>query len=300
MTADGSLRGRAAARDGWRYRVLALPEMRVAQIEPCCTGLGLIDASSAGSWPRHRHDDHEFIVPLDAGYRCFLDGEEVDTPAGAVLLVEPGDWHEDLLHSGGRHLGIWYRLRLAGGLEPGAELPLLAPGLPARSRVLQIAGLDQLVGELLAAQASAAPAAAPLAQSLAAVLFWRVVDALDPQLLAPAFARHRGAAAEALRLREALERHLTDAAAVERAAARLGLSPRQLGRRCRELLGAAPADWLRRRRMELAWSLVQDSDLPLRLVAERLGYADAFALSKAFRRHHGQAPAAVRAQRRPV
>jgi AraC-like DNA-binding protein len=59
-------------------------------------------------------------------------------------------------------------------------------------------------------------------------------------------------------------------------------------------LGETPGAWLARRRLELARDMLQTSDVKLAEVAERVGYASEFALSRAFKRHFGIAPARFR------
>lgn len=59
-------------------------------------------------------------------------------------------------------------------------------------------------------------------------------------------------------------------------------------------LGETPRSWLARKRLELAREIVESSDVKLAEIAERVGYASEFALSRAFKRHFGIAPARLR------
>jgi AraC-like DNA-binding protein len=86
-----------------------------------------------------------------------------------------------------------------------------------------------------------------------------------------------------------------DDAALDRVAVRLGMSSRTLQRR----LGDLGTTW--REEMELARHgqavrLLRDTDLPLRTIAARLGYADARTLARAFVRWTGRTPAAFRSE----
>ena len=47
-------------------------------------------------------------------------------------------------------------------------------------------------------------------------------------------------------------------------------------------------------RMRRAWELVRRTEYPLRVIAEQVGYADAFTFSAAFHRHHGCTPSSLR------
>ena len=59
--------------------------------------------------------------------------------------------------------------------------------------------------------------------------------------------------------------------------------------------GQSPGRYMLTRRMEEAARLLRVTDLPIKSVAERCGFNDANNFTKAFRRHHGQAPRTYRA-----
>ncbi|WP_297442644.1 AraC family transcriptional regulator, partial [Acidocella sp.] len=120
-------------------------------------------------------------------------------------------------------------------------------------------------------------------------------DALEAEHSA---ARHR------LDLQNALEAWiaagLTAGASTEaeHAASDFGMSLRSLQRR----LGAAQVNFAALRnevRGRLARALLQDTDLPVTAIGERLGYSETSAFSRAFTRRHGVSPAAYR-QRPPA
>ena len=72
------------------------------------------------------------------------------------------------------------------------------------------------------------------------------------------------------------------------------LSPEHLRRLCHAHLGRSPMAHLARLRMQRAATLLRMDDAPIKLIAERVGYADRFAFTTAFRRHIGVPPAAYR------
>ncbi|WP_114856158.1 AraC family transcriptional regulator [Brachybacterium sp. YJGR34] len=67
-------------------------------------------------------------------------------------------------------------------------------------------------------------------------------------------------------------------------------------RRFRELLGESPIAYLTAWRLCLAADLLRESEDTLEVIARRVGYSSAFALSTAFQREHGQRPSAYRAE----
>jgi transcriptional regulator GlxA family with amidase domain len=62
-------------------------------------------------------------------------------------------------------------------------------------------------------------------------------------------------------------------------------------------VGQSPGAFLRRERLRAAARLLQTTDLPLRTIADRCGFAGPSHLGRAFRAAHGQTPGRFRAVR---
>jgi transcriptional regulator GlxA family with amidase domain len=73
-----------------------------------------------------------------------------------------------------------------------------------------------------------------------------------------------------------------------------GASPSTLVRLFVRHLGITPSAWLATERLELARTLLTDTDQGLAEIASRIGYASEFGLSRAFKRHFGVAPSILR------
>lgn len=77
-------------------------------------------------------------------------------------------------------------------------------------------------------------------------------------------------------------------------AAKAGVSRTTLAKRFTELVGEPPLTYLADWRMTLATDMLAETTATVAAVARRLGYADAFAFSKAFKRVHGVSPSGYR------
>ena len=88
--------------------------------------------------------------------------------------------------------------------------------------------------------------------------------------------------------------HLDDPLTVEDLAARSAMSPRTFARRFLATTGTTPHQWLQRQRVQLAQRLLEVSDLPIELVAERSGFGTAGNLRKHFNRLVLTSPQAYR------
>lgn len=78
-------------------------------------------------------------------------------------------------------------------------------------------------------------------------------------------------------------------------ARRLATSPRQLQRAFADAGQTSFRTYLRAVRMERADELLREGSLRVGEVAEAVGYSQPAQFAKAFRRHHGHAPSALRA-----
>lgn len=94
-------------------------------------------------------------------------------------------------------------------------------------------------------------------------------------------------------LLDQLFREPEDDSSIAVLATQLGVAPAELRNAVKALTGTSLAVWRSRTRMSWARSLLRDGLEPAQ-VARRLGYADAAALSHAFRRAHGIPPVAFR------
>jgi AraC-like DNA-binding protein len=276
------------------YRTYAPLPSSTAALVPTFAGMGLVDSPTEGIYPRHRHRDYEVIVVERGEYRCVLNDVRLQIPGTRCLVVKPGDQHEDLLVSGGRHVGVWFRLGLAGDAADLTSLPLFAEGVLPEQQVVAC-DLRRLTRALFAEYSEPDLASAHLQEALLAEVFWQVVRAAEPNVLAPGLVAHCAAASFPARWRAALARHGGAAVAPAELAKALGLGERALREACRVHLGTSPARAIMAYRLERAAELLRSSGLNVAQVAERLGFANPFHFARAFRRQHGVAPSLVRA-----
>jgi AraC family transcriptional regulator, transcriptional activator FtrA len=88
--------------------------------------------------------------------------------------------------------------------------------------------------------------------------------------------------------------HVGDDLSVERLARRARMSPRTFARRFRAVTGTTPHQWLLSQRILLAQRLLETTDEPVELVAQRCGFASAAGLRQHFSRVVAASPQAYR------
>ena len=94
-----------------------------------------------------------------------------------------------------------------------------------------------------------------------------------------------------------MESRLAEPASLERIAAIVGLSPRQLGRQFRTHLGTSVMAYYEAVRINKAKSLLQNSTLSITQIALATGFANPSHFSTCFKKHQGIAPSAFRQSR---
>jgi AraC-like DNA-binding protein len=243
--------------------------------QACFLALYRIEAATAGGWDRHRHAEHEVIIAGRGSYHCTLNGAPLVLAPGEAVVVQPGDWHEDLLRPGTAYHALWFRL--AGGLLATGLAPDQQVARPGTALVAAIHQLERLV------EGGAPPARLDLAL---AGLISLLAEALPEVALASAFNADQGFAARLHAHFARLPAGVASATAIARAT---GLSRRTLERQCRTELGCGPVQ--AHARLHRAGELLRTTDWPVRAVSETLGFANPFHFSRAFARVHGAPPA---------
>ncbi|WGS21887.1 MULTISPECIES: Ada metal-binding domain-containing protein [unclassified Bradyrhizobium] len=96
-----------------------------------------------------------------------------------------------------------------------------------------------------------------------------------------------------------IEQGALDRGTVEALADRLGVGARHLSRLFAEHLDASPLQVALSLRVQRAKRLIDGSDIPIRLVAQRAGFSSARRMNAAFTRLYGRPPSALRRRRSP-
>jgi AraC-like DNA-binding protein len=260
------------------------------RLRPVFDDFHLLRMAGRYEYPRHQHTNYEVILVERGPYRCELNGTELVLKRGQVLVIKPGDWHQDHLRDGQRHYVLHFRLLDA---EPGARgVTLFRPGAAAAD---QICGGDYsneawVLGQLRREALAGGRYAAAVQDSLLEALFWRLLRGLPP-----------AAVSQELRQLPVLEQEREDIArvlagfvnrnpAVRELADALAMSPRHLTNRCRKLFGQSPARLLLQLKMRHADELLQHRALRVREVSDALGFVNPYHFSRVYRRLRGHAP----------
>jgi len=91
-----------------------------------------------------------------------------------------------------------------------------------------------------------------------------------------------------------LEKNLNNPPNLTELAHRVGTNERKLTEIFRHIVGMTVFDFVTQRRLEVARQLLQESDLQIRQIADRIGYQNPGDFTRAFRRQYGVTPRSYR------
>lgn len=251
----------------------------------------------------HRHAYFEVCLVGQHGAGIYtLEGRKHDLAPGSVFFARPGFVHQIQNIALPLMELFWIAFTVA---PPGSsfsskdEGARLAQSFSASSRAVTLD--DGSVGalwstlRLVAAQRPNSGDALLIEQLQRTLLAALMRAGIETDTLATPStsedARENGLARLAvLYIHDNLDRRLP----VSEIASHLHVSPRHLSRLLTSFTGAAPAAYIEHARMDRARALLQNSEVPVKAVAAKVGYGDVHHFTRAFTRHHKIAPANFR------
>lgn len=87
-----------------------------------------------------------------------------------------------------------------------------------------------------------------------------------------------------------LDQYFNQSVSLAQLAIIASISPRQLSELFSRQLGMTPQQYLIEKRMQMAWKMIEGSDLSVQQIANRAGYKSLSAFSDRFRKHFGHSP----------
>jgi AraC-like DNA-binding protein len=215
-----------------------------------------------------------------------VDGRTFTAEAGDIYLLPIGSEHEYRSDARDPWEKVWVNVH-----GPLADALLDAYGL---RDVHHVPGLD--LGDLFDALLAVGRAAGGNADALlpeAALLLHRMLERIHAHV-------RRGGAVfppEVATLKDWLDGRTYERADMRELAGRIYRSPSHMTRIFKRSLGITPYEYLVRRRLETAKSLLLNTTIPIKEIAYRLEFADEHYFSNVFRKRTDTSPSRFRAER---
>lgn len=269
------------------------------RIRPVFEDFHLLRMEGDYEYPRHQHTNYEVILVDRGPYRSELNGEQLTLVDGQVLVIKPGDWHQDHLRDGQRHYVLHFRLVGATAGEP--PTPLFRSDVSPAAQLCQgDYSRDAFFMRELRREAEEEARHSPAIQdSLLEALFWRIARGLPNSALSEAFRRLPQVEAQREMIAAVFHRHLHGNPTVVELAAKARMSPRHLTTLCRAMFGEGPARFLLQLKLQRAEAMLRYRSQSVKEVSEALGFANPYHFSRVFKRVYGRPPSQRQAPVRP-
>jgi AraC-like DNA-binding protein len=236
----------------------------------------------------HQHLSHELIFVGEGRYTCRVNHVPLEIRRNQLLVVAPGDWHEDFFIPPLALHGLHFSLEVPA---LAARAQLFRPGITAPEQVIDCSReLRASMLELLREVEVGDSIDAGLQDALVGVFFWKLMRALPKSALSPHWFDVPQEVAFLARLRQIFRKHQDGALAIADMADALGISPSSLSAKCRRYLGRSPQQAFTASKIERAEALLAQTDMSIQEVSDYLGFGDPFHFSKVFKRCAGVAP----------
>ncbi len=244
-------------------------------------------------FPRHQHVEHELIFVDNRPYPCRLNDHAMELAPGTLLVVSPGDWHEDFFDPPLQCHVLQLRITHRG---TGARCRLLAEGVSPKDHCLETPRevIEPFLQKLDDEERDAVRdfASIDLQAAVAEELFWRIARRVPRQLLSPEFT-----AAVSLapllqrRISRLFEESLHGNLSVGSMARALGMSVSALAHDCRRELGVPPAKAFTEHKIKRAAEMLRHTDMSIKEISEYLGFKNPYHFSRVFKSVHDVPPA---------
>lgn len=247
----------------------------------------LLKARGEGEYPGHIHDKYEMIYVLTGQYRCRINDCEMTLSPRQLLLIKPGDYHQDHFQRGQRHFVLHFELKEN----------LFSQGIAVEDQLIRgpVEGIVQIFHELeRESTGRGGDLFSPFLQdALLETLFWRIAREFPPLALSDNFRLYSKKRIFSARLYNLFGESLNKPLPVEQMAGELGMTRRTLSRECRRLLGSSPAELFLDFRLGMAETLLKRGDRSVKEVCHELGFDSPFNFSRAFFRVKGIRPSDI-------
>jgi AraC-like DNA-binding protein len=250
--------------------------------------------ASAHVVPAHTHDFFEVFYCMRGIYSCRINGRPVEVRKGQVVIIAPGDIHEDTTETC-VHLLV-FQFFLYGTIGDLAVSRIFRKNVdPALMVINDTEKLSEAFLRHFRHEDSINDyVSAYLLDTLVLQFFWTCIRRLPSEVLSPKFLQIAESAEFTARVTRCFDENRRNALTVKKIADALCMSESALTQKCHKELGMPPLKAFMHYKMDRALSLIRHSSLPIKEVSDLLGFENQNHFSSVFKKYHHFSPTAAR------
>jgi AraC-like DNA-binding protein len=234
------------------------------------------------------------MIPVTGRYRFTLNGKPGTIAPGQVVVVKPGDFHEDHCHEPLRFHSVHFKLLPGPKPDRSASIYVDDPPFAAQVFVDASGKLLAIAKRMLEVGQAGGRFHAQLLDLLSSEFAWTMAQNVSDAHLNPKLLEAMPGHGFIGQLQQLFEKHIGDQLSLSAMAIALDMSERTLSSRCRAAFKSSPTKLFVRHKMERARLLLIQTDLPIKELSAHLGFANPYHFSTVYKRVHGTTPTAHR------
>lgn len=241
--------------------------------------------------PLHRHNELiELLLVLEGQVQCKIDDQAYAASCGAVLLVQPGSWHEQEYTAAQQQSGYRLSFSYAHGLETMtvAELQTV---IPINNDIKELKSLFvRLQQDKNQPQADS--------KQLAHHLIALILMFLNRAVVTQNSLNYRNVEETTQEIKHYMEENYCSSLTLEKIAVKFGINKYRMARFFKKQTDMSPLQYIISCRIDAAKHLLTTTDRPVATISCDIGYKSATQFQAAFKQTTGLTPRGYRVQQR--
>lgn len=288
---------------GWKqssYRVVASarrvsPEKIALGIRPFFLGFNQVAVDAPIKHPAHRHSSYEIILVEQGPYTCRLNNDPIELKSGEGLFIKPGDLHEVELVGGQRHYVLQFDLE-DKSLAPSGSAGIFRRNIPPAEQAFDgsVEEMKPILEMIAHPLVNSGRFSSEVQDCLMEYLFWLLLSHMPEERLAPALLKVSNDQQFLDQLSAIEQENFTQNLSLGRLAELMDVSKSTLAKRCVQLLGESPGQYMVRRKINRAIVILKTTPKSIKEVSYDLGFQNPYHFSRVFKRIAGAPPSEVR------
>lgn len=240
-------------------------------------------------YPVHKHHEYELIYVGEGPYRCLLNETEICIANGGILIIKPGDNHQDFLRKGQIHYVLHFALNAV----------LFSPDIhPAWQKMDSgFHGIPAILGQIEDNEPNETNPkhfCGALQDALLETLFWYCIREIKTEALSTEFCEYSERQHFVSSLYALFSHYCHHPVSIDDIARQLHMSKRSLSLKSRRYLHCSPARLFREYRIQLSKRELAHRGKSISEISEELGFENPFDFSRVFTRVTGESPSSYR------